>query len=265
MNNGCFLFRVKSPSGISQILSIDPTLPIAQLKNKISELFSCPVDSFDLFSGFPPQRVECCEDTIIQSILKSNSALLINSKSSSTAIGALSSTAPRPTPKSTSSSNSSGTTGGNNIRSLSSPVTSSGLVASRRRTKISASSQEDIADHLIAAVGGSDNGNTATDKRSVVLRRVFKSAVQRQYKTTLSTARQAAGLSGLFTLAESANVRVLGASSEVRRIVVSFKAGLTSRTQHSETIDLIPKELIKAVLEEALSDTAGHGRYVPML
>lgn len=123
---------------------------------------------------------------------------------------------------------------------------------------MSASSQEDIADHLIAAVGGGSAG-AATDKRSVALRRVFRNAVQRQYKTTLSTARQGAGLSGQFTLSESANVRVLG-SSEVRRVTVTFKAGLTARAQHSETIDLIPKELIKTVLEEALSDAAGHGR-----
>ena len=52
MNNGFFLFRVKGPAGNSQTFSIDPSLSLLQLKNRVAELFHIYTEPFELLSVF---------------------------------------------------------------------------------------------------------------------------------------------------------------------------------------------------------------------
>ena len=73
---------------------------------------------------------------------------------------------------------------------------------------------------------------------------MFRSAVQREYRTTLSTARLAAGTQGRYTIEEVSSVRILG-TGEIKQIKVSFKASLNARSEYTEVIDLLTPELLK--------------------
>lgn len=133
---------------------------------------------------------------------------------------------------------------------------SSSTPAPRQRTsKSTAGTEEDIAEHLISALQG---GATSRDKS---LRRVFRSAVEGRYNESKAIDRIGSLTDSTYTITQSNAVHLLGtaqsvSSSLLSQITVTYPkdAGQGSRGEHTETVTLIPRQLLHALFETQIHD-----------
>lgn len=119
---------------------------------------------------------------------------------------------------------------------------------SRGGTGVSLSSEGDIADRLLRAVGG---GGKGTADR--FFRKAMKLAVDKQYDQSRADARVRAALGGWYTAEASAMQRRLGDGESVA-LNVSFSKGLGAKSQFEETVDRVPREQVAAVVRMIAQD-----------
>lgn len=112
--------------------------------------------------------------------------------------------------------------------------------------------KEDICSALMSAAEGGSGG------RSKALRSVFRSAVAHQYDDSCAIARLRAAFAGTFTIEQCQNDRILGTGAS-SKISVTFPARPESARSkmHTEIVDLLSVEMLRAVLLTALEDDEG--------
>ena len=123
----------------------------------------------------------------------------------------------------------------------------------KKTVRSSAGSEGDITEHLVAAA----TGDVST--RSKNFRKTFKHAMELNYAWTLSVQRLASLYSGHYTIEESQNSRVLG-SGDSTVLKIKFQKGPSGTSYHEEEVNLVPKPILKTMLQYALNDEEGNGR-----
>jgi hypothetical protein len=185
------------------------------------------------FKGFPPSPWEYDDQNSIGDYFQKSSVLTVQLNSQKELIQVKSS--PSPSTSTKQSSNSSGQhkfgfiSNGRVIHGDSLSILHSNRSKSKsRRPRVTASSQDDIADHLIAGneyillarfgvcdrhnvnFSGSAVSGGNINTRSRTLRKVFRNAVAYQYNETLALYRHDAGSSGQYTMQDSLSSHILG-------------------------------------------------------
>lgn len=127
-----------------------------------------------------------------------------------------------------------------------------GEVSSRKRARVGRdlglSSEGDIAERLLKAVGGGGGGTV--DR---FFRKAMKLAVDKQYDQSRADARVRAALGGWYTSEASTTQRRLGDGESVA-LKVTFSKGLGAKSQFEETVDRIPREQVSAVVSMIARD-----------
>mmetsp|Transcript_36338 Transcript_36338/g.37009 ORF Transcript_36338/g.37009 Transcript_36338/m.37009 type:complete len:693 (-) Transcript_36338:56-2134(-) len=262
------ILRVRGPLS-STVVRCMPSTSIGDLRKLVNDSLELGEADFDLLWGYPVKKLECDLSESIINHLSTNETITVRLSAgavNSPHRGILQSLSQnqsrsksRQSPTSTSPvgrSTSSGLNFGARIASLSSPKGRSPVDKSssprikRSRIQSSASNEEDISIHLLAAVSG------GTGKRDKMLRAAFRRAVELQYDTATAQARVSSALSGAYRIVDSATARTLG-SGDSTQLVVTFHKGLGSRqgSTITENVDLLSRDRLRAVLQVVLSDT----------
>jgi len=263
--------RVRTPSG-SATISCSGDDSVGALKDLIGVRCGISDRSFDILSGYPLQPLTCSLEDRIENHIKNGDTLgvRVTVQSPSTPSAALPSDKPKTRPKRGSSPASQPSKTkqsvpfGSNIHSLGgkvhktakkskvgtspakkntvSPVKSNSSPANntKRRTRFEMSSEEDIGTNLLAAVEG------GSGKKNAFLRSVFKRAVSLEYDATKARARVASLLSGKYSIEKSQLARKL--SGESTQLLVKFHKGIGSRSYHTETVDYLDANKLRAVV-----------------
>ena len=113
---------------------------------------------------------------------------------------------------------------------------------SRAGRNLGLSSEGDIAERLLQAVGGGGGG--MADR---FFRKAMKLAVDKQYDQSRADARVRAALGGWYRTEGSATQRRLGDGESVA-LKVTFSKGLGAKSEFEETVDRIPREQVSAVV-----------------
>uniref|UniRef100_M4BJS9 CW-type domain-containing protein n=1 Tax=Hyaloperonospora arabidopsidis (strain Emoy2) TaxID=559515 RepID=M4BJS9_HYAAE len=121
----------------------------------------------------------------------------------------------------------------------------------RRSRAINLTSKEDVETSLVNAVSGQSN-----DRKAKFFRAATKNAVEHQYELTLATARLNAALSHNFEVEELATSRRADGSAAI--LCVRFKE--TARKWKEETVDLLQKDELQAILKYVLLSGGETGR-----
>ena len=110
----------------------------------------------------------------------------------------------------------------------------------------------DICSALMSAAEGGSGG------RSKALRSVFRRAVAHQYDDSCAIARLRSAFAGTYTIEQCQNDRILGTGAS-SKISVTFPARPESKrsAMHTEIVDLLSVEMLRAVLLAALEDDEG--------
>jgi hypothetical protein len=250
--------RVRGPKETVTV-SIELSSTFQELKEMIQEKLHLDKD-FELMGGFPPKAMALQDDDILQGHINQNDSLRvqfielagqqavgISKKSKSTTKkSSVTQTPPKPA----------FVPFGGRVASLNPPPRptkrkSTSANAAPRRTRLSASdsasSEADISEHLLSAVSG------GTGKRSKILRKVFRDAVEHQYNSAKAVSRLQAVYSGKYTVKDNSTSRYLGTGTS-SRIDIRFHRGFGSRTYFEETVDLLSDEVLKELMKVALNE-----------
>lgn len=123
-----------------------------------------------------------------------------------------------------------------------------------RNKQSSGDGKEDICSALMSAAEGGAGG------RSKALRSVFRSAVAHQYDDSLAVSRLRAAFAGRYSFEESLDNRVLGTgASSKMNVTFPLRPESHRSAMHTESVDMLPAELLRAVLLAALEDDGGEG------
>ena len=123
-----------------------------------------------------------------------------------------------------------------------------------RNKQSSGDGKEDICSALMSAAEGGAGG------RSKALRSVFRSAVAHQYDDSLAVSRLRAAFAGRYSFEESLDNRVLGTGvSSKMNVTFPLRPESHRSAMHTESVDMLPAELLRAVLLAALEDDGGEG------
>jgi hypothetical protein len=123
-----------------------------------------------------------------------------------------------------------------------------------RSKESSGDGKEDICSALMSAAEGGVGG------RSKALRSVFRSAVAHQYDDSLAVSRLRAAFAGRYSFEESLDIRVLGTgASSKMNVTFPLKPESQRSAMHTESVDMLSAELLRAVLLAALEDDGGEG------
>jgi hypothetical protein len=123
-----------------------------------------------------------------------------------------------------------------------------------RSKESSGDGKEDICSALMSAAEGGAGG------RSKALRSVFRSAVAHQYDDSLAVSRLRAAFAGRYSFEESLDIRVLGTgASSKMNVTFPLKPESQRSAMHTESVDMLSAELLRAVLLAALEDDGGEG------
>jgi hypothetical protein len=251
--------KVRGPKGIVSI-SIDEDASLKELKGTIAENLDLEdEDGFDILAGFPPSPLKIEDESPIKGHVSNNESIRIQPKELS---GVQAQGKPNKkraansATKEASSNRSQPLTFGAKIATLHpAPIRkvtrpSSQPQPKRRRLSKSdiATSEADICEHLIQAVGGQKG------TRGKILRKVFRDAVSHQYNATKAIARLNAVYGGLYRMQGVDHGLTLNSSSNnslpiASKLHVTFHRGAGSRGTHEETVDLIPTELLVALIK----------------
>jgi hypothetical protein len=121
----------------------------------------------------------------------------------------------------------------------------------RRSHAINLTSKEDVEVALVSAVSGQSN-----DRAAKFFRAATKNAVEHQYEITLANARLNAALSHNFEMEELSTAR--RADGSAAKLRVRFKE--TPRKWKEETVDLVRKDELQAILKYVLISGGETGR-----
>lgn len=121
-----------------------------------------------------------------------------------------------------------------------------------RNKESSGDGKQDICSALMSAAEGGAGG------RSKALRSVFRSAVAHQYNDSLAVSRLRAVFAGRYSFEESLDIRVLGTGASTKmNVTFPLKPESHRSAIHVEAVDMLPAELLRAVLLAALEDDGG--------
>ena len=281
--------RVKDASGVTMSMLVDADKTIGALRKEIADIFKIDY-AFDILWGYPPAVCDLSDDALLGTTIASNDILRIRKivgecevpvavAKSSKSSAKVKKTTPKKAAgsnikQSPSMSNGRGTalTFGSRIATLAGPVPVRGRARSagqistsvtQRRPRASASSKkkertgdgaEDICSALMSAADGGTGG------RSKALRSVFRNAVAHQYNDSTAIARLRAVFAGRYTFEPSLENRVLNSGVSTKMTVTfPLKPGSQNSAIHTEVVDMLSVELMRAVLLAALEDDGEEG------
>ena len=281
--------RVKDASGATMAMIVYSNTTIGSLRKEIADMFKIEY-AFDILWGYPP--TVCCltDDALIGANVASNDILRIRkvveenpipvsvAKSSQSSAKVRKAT-PKKAPGSGIKASSSVTSGrgnsltfGGRIATLAGSGPARGKVRSvgqmstslaKRRPRASANSKkkertgdgtEDICSALMSAADGGSGG------RSKALRSVFRNAVAHQYNDSTAIARLRAVFAGRYAFQPSLESRILNSGVSTKMTVTfPLKPGSLNSATHTEVVDMLSVELMRAVLLAALEDDGEEG------
>ena len=282
--------RVKGLLGVS--LSIDILLSgtVGDLKKIIADRFKL-YDGFDILWGYPPTLCNLPDDATVRGSIAANDCIRVQrlehrdhqaeglaaNKSNTRKVKA---STPSKTIQKSSGVSSSGikvAAFGSRIMSLTGAVTTSSpslrqqkrrvspfqpnIITSTKRKRVgskngatSGDGKEDICSALMSAADGGAGG------RSKALRSVFRNAVLYQYNDSLAVGRLRAAFAGRYTFEECIDARVLGTGASTKmNVTFPLKPESARSALHTENVDLLSIEMLRAVLLSALEDDDGAG------
>jgi len=125
----------------------------------------------------------------------------------------------------------------------------------KRKSRLNLNSQDDIGTSLLTAVSAGSGGG----KKNRFLRGTFRRAVALEYEASQAQARVMSLLSGKYSIQESQTARTLGSTagrSEAAQIIVQYHKGHGNRSFHFETVDLLSRAQLKAVVRLLLGPSS---------